>query len=161
MFPTSHSGVKPSPSCTGLYEPCEGPWREPWSGGLGQLWIHGWFLYLCVSVFVCVFVSGSVCLLVCPSAYAMYVSVCLYLSACVFICACLCVCVCLCVCMCHRGWCICLVYVCECICVCLLCVCVLMWEHPLGWPSEGEAYWSMFIRQSPTRDNGIQLSCPL
>ena len=48
-------------------------------------------LFLCFYVFVCVFVSGFVCVCVCV---CMCVCVCVYIGVCVCVCFCVCVCVC-------------------------------------------------------------------
>ena len=108
-----------------------------------------------ISVFACLWVclglplSVCVCLFVC-----ICVPLCVYM--CVFICVSICVFMCLsgCVCLC--------VTVCLCVHFCVSAsVLVHMWEHHLGWSSEGEAYCSTAICQKLACDTGFQLSSPL
>ena len=115
-------------------------------------------LHICllVCLFVCVFVCVSVSACVSLTSYAcLYVScVGLYVSGCVFPSVCVSVCVivgglCLCDCVSEN------VFVCVC-----LCPCTVVGES-LGLTSEGEAYLSRRIIQSPALVSGIQLSSPL
>ena len=109
MLPTLQSGVRSSCSCTGLSGPCEGPCSEPWSGGLGRLQTHGWFVYLCISVFiVCSYVAFFVYL--CVSGW-----LCIFIRACLHLCMNVRVSVCVLVGGVYACW----LCVRECICVCL------------------------------------------
>ena len=115
---------------------------------------------LCIYVLVCLFLYVFVCVSVGASVSLTSYS-CLYVSLCMFICVCLFFpCVCLSVCVVVDG-----VYVSVTICLrmhlCVYaCIHVQYWEHPLGWPSEGEAYRSMCTCQSSAWINGTQLSAP-
>ena len=103
-------------------------------------------VFICVSVSACVSLTSYACLYV--SCVGLYVSGCVFPSVCVSVCVivgglCLCDCV-------SEN-----VFVCVC-----LCPCTVVGES-LGLTSEGEAYLSRRIIQSPALVSGIQLSSPL
>ena len=107
-------------------------------------------IYVLVCLFVCVFVCVSVCACVSLTSYAcfhMSLLVCFHVSMCLSVPFWLCICLCDCV---SEN-----VFVCVC-----LCPCTVVGES-LGLTSEGEAYLSRRIIQSPALVSGIQLSSPL
>ena len=95
-------------------------------------------------------VCAPVCVFVCIS-----VSVCVYMSAYVGVYVCLYMCFYVCMRVEHMSACD-----CECICMCLF-VSVHVWQHHLGWPSEGQAYQSTVICHKRAWVTGTHLRAPL